>query len=139
MTGMNIQDRYDDISELSGLSEEIIRRVFKATRQSLAKSLLRGERATLPGICTLTPELKNKIDIGGESMTTYIKLKASASSAMETELSKVKEFEKEDNSIESDDQGIQKLRLTQEHKEYETNRFNPNRGNIRTTQISALL
>ena len=138
MTGMNIQERYDDISKISGLSEEIIRRVFKATRQSLAKSLKQGERATLPGICTLTPELKNRIDIGGESMTTYIKLKASASSAMETELGKVSNFDatSEDDNVSSEENGLQRLRLTEN---YEIPRYQPNRSQIRTTQINALL
>ena len=65
MTGMNIQDRYDDIASKSGLSEEIVRRVLKASRESLAFSLKKGERATLPGICTFTPEIKNSINIGG--------------------------------------------------------------------------
>lgn len=138
MTGMNIQERYDDISNISGLSEEIIRRVFKATRQSLAKSLKQGERATLPGICTLTPELKNRIDIGGESMTTYIKLKASASSAMETELGKISNFDitSEDDRISSEEKGLQRLRLTED---YEIARYQPNKSQIRTTQINALL
>lgn len=138
MTGMNIQERYDDISNISGLSEEIIRRVFKATRQSLAKSLKQGERATLPGICTLTPELKNRIDIGGESMTTYIKLKASASSAMETELGKISNFDtkSEDDRISSEEKGLQRLRLTED---YEISRYQPNKSQIRTTQINALL
>lgn len=138
MTGMNIQERYDDISKISGLSEEIIRRVFKAARQSLAKSLKQGERATLPGICTLTPELKNRIDIGGESMTTYIKLKASASSAMETELGKISNFDitSEDDRISSEEKGLQRLRLTED---YEIARYQPNKSQIRTTQINALL
>ena len=138
MTGMNIQERYDDISKISGLSEEIIRRVFKATRQSLAKSLKQGERATLPGICTLTPELKNRIDIGGESMTTYIKLKASASSAMETELGKISNFDitSENDRISSEEKGLQRLRLTED---YEIARYQPNKSQIRTTQINALL
>lgn len=138
MTGMNIQERYDDISNISGLSEEIIRRVFKAARQSLAKSLKQGERATLPGICTLTPELKNRIDIGGESMTTYIKLKASASSAMETELGKISNFDitSEDDRISSEEKGLQRLRLTED---YEIARYQPNKSQIRTTQINALL
>lgn len=138
MTGMNIQERYDDISNISGLSEEIIRRVFKAARQSLAKSLKQGERATLPGICTLTPELKNRIDIGGESMTTYIKLKASASSAMETELGKISNFDitSENDRISSEEKGLQRLRLTED---YEIARYQPNKSQIRTTQINALL
>lgn len=139
MVGMNIQERYEDIARISGLSEEIVRRVFKAARQSLATSLKQGERATLPGICTLTPELKNRIELGGESMTTYIKLKASASSAMETELGKIDSFSSESDrasKIESEEQGLKRLHLTDN---YELPSYRPNKDQIRTTQINALL
>lgn len=92
MTGMNIQDRYDDICKTSGLSEEVVRRVLKAARQSLVKSIKNGERATLPGIVTITPSFKNKIDIGGNSMTQSVKLKAKPSASLETDLNNITEF-----------------------------------------------
>lgn len=131
MTGMGIQDRYDDISALSGLSEDIIRRVYKATRTSLAKSLKKGERATLPGICTITPEIKHRIELGGTSMSSAIKLKAKASPALENELEKLSSFveDKEQN-----EQDTPKLRIESEIPSYR-----PDNSNIITTQISALL
>lgn len=92
MTGMNIQDRYNDICKTSGLSEEVVRRVLKAARQSLVKSIKNGERATLPGIVTITPSFKNKIDIGGNSMTQSVKLKAKPSASLETDLNNITEF-----------------------------------------------
>ena len=49
MVGMTTQDRLNDICEISGLSEDIVRRVFDAERQSIVKSLRKGERATLIG------------------------------------------------------------------------------------------
>ena len=139
MIRMNIQQRYEDISRISGLSEDIIRRVFKATRQSLASSLKHGKRATIPGICTITPEIKNRINIGGDSMSTYIKLKASASSAMESELCGIDNFDSngdETSEIDSEEQVMKRLNFTGNH---ELPSFRPSKDQIRTTQISALL
>jgi hypothetical protein len=82
----DIQDRYDDIVKISGLSEEIVRRVFKATRQSIAKSLKNGEKGIIPGIVTVVPVVRNRLDIGGETMSQYVKLKAVVSSAVENEM-----------------------------------------------------
>lgn len=139
MVRMNVQQRYEDISRISGLSEDIIRRVFKATRQSLASSLKHGERATIPGICTITPEIKNRINIGGDSMSTYIKLKASASSAMEAELGEIDNFnsnEDDTSGIDSEEHGMKKLNFIGNH---ELPSFRPSKDQIRTTQINALL
>jgi uncharacterized protein YfkK (UPF0435 family) len=92
MAGMSIQDRYDEICKLSGLSEEVVRRVFKATKQSIANSLRQGESSTVPGIVTITPEVRQKLNIGGQSVTRYIKLKAKASSAIESEIANIDSF-----------------------------------------------
>lgn len=142
MTGMNIQDRYDDIASKSGLSEEIVRRVLKASRESLAFSLKKGERATLPGICTFTPEIKNRINIGGESMTSYIKLKSSPSSAMESELSRVDKFESIED-IEAvqkeEDNRLSMLNFQDSKISFGDNSSNQRAYGIRTTQINALL
>lgn len=133
MTGIGIQDRYNDISSRSGLSEEIIRRVFKAARESMAESIKKGERATLPGICTMIPETRNKINIGGTSMTSYIKIKCTPSSAMETEVEKIAEFKtiSMEESTEYDD-------LLNFVKPEEKS-FNPKTYGVRTSQINALL
>lgn len=142
MTGMSIQERYDDIANMSGLSEEIIRRVFKATRQSMVKSLKKGERATIPGICTFTPELKDKINYKADSekdvLTKYIKIKASASPALGTELEKLGDFDnrKEDERLAKEELGMSRLNfITNESLP----RYNPNSDGIITNQISALL
>lgn len=140
MTGMNIQERYDDISRLSGFSEEVIRRIFKATRQSLASSLKKGERATLPGICTITPEARCKInpECNEVSRINYIKLKASPSSALETELDKLQDFENTEElnaKKEAADDRVAKLTSIESN-------FKLSGGlesNIRVSQISALL
>ncbi|MBO5388684.1 MAG: hypothetical protein J6A59_11190 [Lachnospiraceae bacterium] len=57
MEGMTTQERYNDICKICGLSEDIVRRVLNAERQSVANSLKRGERATLVGRVTIRPEL----------------------------------------------------------------------------------
>jgi nucleoid DNA-binding protein len=142
MAGMSIQERYDDIAAISGLSEEIIRRVYKATRQSVVKSLKKGERATIPGICTFTPELKDKINYKtqdeGNVLTKYIKVKASASPALDTELEKVNNFinaEDEEERLKREEIGMSRLNLIN----HELPRYNPNSDGVLTTQISALL
>lgn len=140
MADMGIQDRYDDIGARSGISEEIVRRVLKASRESLAQSLKKGERATLPGICTLIPEIRHRIDhsieLGGTA-TKYTKVKAIPSSAMETEMEKIQQFDTTtiDEALKlEEDEAIQKLNFLgngrlNNQKSYE----------IRTSQISALL
>lgn len=142
MAGMSIQERYDDIAAISGLSEEIIRRVYKATRQSVVKSLKSGDRATIPGICTFIPELKDKInyrtDDESSVLTRYIKVKASASPALDTELEKVCSFtnaKDEQDRLEREEMGLSRLNLIN----HELPRYNPKSDGVITTQISALL
>lgn len=134
MNGISIQERYDDICNRSGLSEEVVRRVFKATRESLVNSLLHGERATLPGVVTLTPEIKNKINFGGSSLIPYIKIKANASTALETELSKQQGFniKSEEERLEKGEKaGMALLNLINNDSDTESG--------VLTHQISALL
>lgn len=142
MAGMSIQERYDDIAAISGLSEEIIRRVYKATRQSVVKSIKKGERATIPGICTFTPELKDKINYrtedAGSVLTRYIKVKASASPALNTELEKICSFTNatdEQERLQQEEIGLSRLNIIN----HELPRYNPNSSGVITTQISALL
>lgn len=142
MTGIGIQERYDDISNISGLSEDIIRRVLKASRQSLVKSLKNGERATLPGICTITPELKSKIDYNKHTIVNYIKLKAKASPALDTELEKSDKFssdEKTDEALIKEEEGLSRLNFINGSASFESTRYNPNSNGVITKQISALL
>ena len=121
MSDMSLQERYEDICKISGLSEDIVRRVLKASRQSLAKSAKRGQRSTLPGICTIIPELKHKVEIGGLEMTSYVKLKAVPSNALSSELDKLSKFEE-----------------TKEEKTDNSIKLNYSNG-VRVNQISALI
>ena len=152
MTGMNIQERYDDIAKISGLSEDIIRRVYKATRQSLAQSLKKGERATLPGICTFTPEISSRINRAKSNeeyitkedrayISKFIRIKAGVSSALETELEKLANFESEEDlqAKEAKElQGLQRLRVEKTNADFQSFRQQSING-VRTNQISALL
>lgn len=97
MNGMTTQERLDDICKISGLSEDIVRRVFDAERQSIAKSLRKGERATLIGRCVIRPELRSKIEIGGKSVQ-YIKLYSTVAASMENLLKDMTDFEVDDSS-----------------------------------------
>lgn len=137
MTDMSIQDRFDDIVRRAGLSEDIVRRVLKASRESLAVSLKKGQRATLPGICTMVPEVRSRVNIGAESVTNYIKIKANPSSAMESELSKLGKFNSSDEEAfeaEREKQALSRLRFKDPTKKS----FGDN-VEVRTNQISALL
>jgi nucleoid DNA-binding protein len=92
MQDMSIKDRYEDISKLSGLSEEVVKRLFKATRESIAKSLKSGSNATIPGICTITPDVRTKIDTNKCERVKFINLKVRPSSALESEMRKTTGF-----------------------------------------------
>lgn len=94
MDGMTTQNRLDDICKISGLSEDIVRRVFDAERQSIIKSLKKGERANLIGRCVIRPELRSRIVIGGESKQ-YIRLYSSVSASLEALLKDLTGFEVE--------------------------------------------
>ena len=131
MNGMSIQDRYDDVAAISGLSEDIIRRVYKATGQSVAKSLSRGERATVPGICTLVPEIRSRLNIGGTS-TDYIKVKASASSSLASKVEKLESFDKSEKDVNKETEDIVSKKLWLKDPEL-------GQSGIITTQITALL
>ena len=94
MKGMSTQERLDDICNISGLSESIVRRVLEAERQSIAKSLKKGERATLIGRCVIRPEIRSKVGIGVPPVQiNYIKLTSQVSSSMEALLQDLTGFE----------------------------------------------
>lgn len=105
MKSMTVQERIDDIVKRSGFSEEIVRRVLNAERESILESLKHGERATLIGRCTIVPELRKSLDIGGK-IKTVIKLKASPSYSLESELVGLEGFIKRDTGDDDNDEGI---------------------------------
>lgn len=102
MLGMTTQERIEDICNRSGLSEDIVRRVMNAEKESIAKSLRKGERANLIGRVVIRPEIKRRLVVGGE-FETYIKLNATAAASLEAMLDDLSSFEvatiEEDNGI----------------------------------------
>lgn len=93
MKSMTVQDRISDISKRCGMSEGIVRRVLEAEQKSIVGSLKRGERATLIGRCVIEPELRYKLQREGGNFKKGIKLKASVTNSLMSELSDVEEFE----------------------------------------------
>lgn len=92
MRGMTTQERIEDICKISGLSEDIVRRVMNAEKESITKSLRKGERANLIGRAVIRPEIRQKLLIGGE-FEGYIKLSASVAASLESSLSDLTGFE----------------------------------------------
>lgn len=101
---MSAGDRIDDICRISGMSEDIVRRVLTASRESLVKSLRCGERATLPGIVTATPEVRGKLAASEREIkaANEIRVKAKISNCIESELKGMSGFDKggDDDSLE---------------------------------------
>lgn len=130
MVGMTTQERIDDICKISGLSEDIVRRVMDAEKKSIAKSLRKGERATLIGRAVIRPEMKRKIvtDETGPHWETYIKLSASPASSLESMLKDLDNFEVPVAQAESNEEILERLREAQSKN-----------SQIRTNQISALV
>lgn len=110
MSRMTVKERIEDISSKSGMSEDIIRRVLNAERESIVESLKRGEKATLIGRCVIEPEFRQRLQPGGE-LGMVIKLSAKVSNSLKTEMEKIKSFENtEDDYIDED--GIMLLEIS---------------------------
>lgn len=106
MEGMTTQERIDDICKLSGLSEDIVRRVMDAEKKSIVASLKRGERATLIGRAVIRPELRPRLAVGG-IMEHYIKLSISVAASLESMLEGVNKFEiTASNKPKKEDKGV---------------------------------
>jgi hypothetical protein len=96
--GMNVKERIEDISSRCGMSEDIIRRVLDAERESIVESLKKGERATLIGRCTLVPELVQGLNVNG--ITLEIRIKANPSRALSNEFEGMNGFTQEQDEEE---------------------------------------
>ena len=94
---MTVQERLDEISKLSGVSVDIIRRVMNAERESCLKSLKHGERATLIGRCTMVPNIKGRLG-AGLGVSNYISVKVEVAKSIESELLNVSKFEEGEES-----------------------------------------
>lgn len=101
---MTLNERYRDVSERTGLSEEIIRRVLSGFADSGKDSLRHGEAVTVPGLSTLTPELREKTVIENGVMLTrqYIKVKIKPTHSLATEMDMCDRFEEREETEEID-------------------------------------
>jgi bacterial DNA-binding protein len=99
MAEMTMQQRYSDIANKSGLSEDVVKRVLKASRDSLVDTLEEGYKATLPGIVTFEPKIRERYKQEGEK-GHYIKVGAKASASLGTDLAKRGGFNRGGNETE---------------------------------------
>lgn len=99
MTGMTTQERIEDICRISGLSEEIVRRVIDAERKSVVKSLKKGERANLIGRAVIRPEIRRRLLIGG-NFENYVKLNITAAASLENLVDSIETEEPNQNEKE---------------------------------------
>lgn len=97
---MQAKDRYQEIAEISGMSEAVVRRVLEAEKESVVNSLKRGERATLLGRCVMRPEISQRLGMDGK-LENEIKVKISVANAITSALKGVTEFENEEVAYES--------------------------------------
>lgn len=106
MKGMNTQERLDDIKRICGFSEDIIRSVLKAERESILNSLKRGERATMIGRCVIRPEIRQRIAVGhsddGIKTVKTIKLNIEVSPSLSSEMAEMQGFETPDTADAND-------------------------------------
>jgi len=89
---MQAKDRYKEISEISGMSESVVRRVLEAEKESVINSLRRGERATLLGRCVMRPVMAQKLGLDGV-LENEIKVKISVANAINSALQGIVEFD----------------------------------------------
>lgn len=98
---MTVKERLEDISKRCGMSEDIVRRVLDAERDSIIESLKKGNTATLIGRCVITPSMRQKIGLDGETHN-YIKTKAKTANSIESELAEMSYYIMEDSERKED-------------------------------------
>lgn len=98
---MTVKDRIADIQKRTGLSEDIIRRVIEGEIESIVDSLRHGDRATLIGRVTITPELRSKLNIGG-NFEDKVRLVIKPAGSLESRLADLDGFDKRDDSDDDD-------------------------------------
>lgn len=96
---MNVQDRLHDISQISGFSEDIVRKVLDAEAQSAAKSLRRGEKVALIGRCTIAPCIGTRLIAEEARVANHIKLKATIAKSLLNRVSGLEDFEDSDEPV----------------------------------------
>lgn len=109
MGKMSISERYADIAKRSGISEAVVQRVLAAQTESAVDTLKKGGSVTIPGLCTIAPELRQGIsrDIGGFKEGKYIKVKASVLHSLQSRMAEVDRYTEEDTDEEDEVETVQ--------------------------------
>lgn len=89
---MTISERMQDISEKSGLSVAVCRRVLDALSESTLESLVRGENVRIPNIVTLSPYISARMSNGGVFRDTA-QVKITCSNTVLNTLEKIDSFD----------------------------------------------
>ena len=95
---MTVEERLQDISRRTGLSERVVRSVLKAETDSVIDSLKRGETATLVGRCHFKPTRKTMLKVGGK-LGYCIRVSTKASTKLENTLKEMENFVEDTNVI----------------------------------------
>lgn len=107
---MTTTERVKDIEKRSGLSEQVVRAVLRAERESMMDSLKRGERVTLLGRCTVTP-FKRGVPVsvdGTLQIKNYLRASARPLPSVLSELKACSDYNREEADVESPE-SIQEL------------------------------
>lgn len=87
---MKLGDRYKDIADRKGISEETVREVINGLHDSVVDSLSHGEVATIPRLCNITPFMS--MDIVDCKAVNCIDTKIRIASSLKKELKQYTEF-----------------------------------------------
>lgn len=99
---MTLADRYTDISQRSGLSENIVKRVLAAQAESTIESLKHGEAVTIPQLCTIVPDLRRCLVKGTLDEGKFIHVKAVPLVSLKEKLGNVSEYKIDDTTEEEE-------------------------------------
>lgn len=113
MLRMSKLERVTDIAQRCNMSEDIVRAVLKAERDSMMDSLKKGEKVTLPGRVIINPIIKRTpcIDSNGEvASAKYVSATAKPISSVFDELKALSGFEQTDTDFAEDSDLAEQLK-----------------------------
>lgn len=113
MRDMTLNERYSDIAKRCGMSENVVRSVLHAQAESICDSVKKGSNVTLPGICTITPEIRKSITAGNNGIIEVgkIKLKIKPVTSLMDKLKGIEKFDV--TTEESEEEDLHGVRLKQ--------------------------
>lgn len=113
---MTLKERINDICDMTGFTEDVVRRIMEAECESLAQTLAKGEKATLLGRATfVTSKVSRAVsseDNSGElQLASEIEVKVRPSKSLVTRVNQLVYEEKVDYSDEIKIPGIATLQI----------------------------